>query len=88
MSLSNTEAPKMPYFVYKITEGATALVKNLDKLGDFENYKDAKIHARELRPGLVNEKTQVKVIFAENVLAAEEMLMVKRDQPIIQEWEK
>lgn len=78
----------MPYFVYKIEAGATALVKNLEKLADFEGYKDAKNRARELRPELVNEKTQVKVVFAENALEAEELLMEKREQPIMQEWEK
>ena len=78
----------MPYFVYKISQGATALVKNLEKLDEFEGYKDAKNRARELRPELVNDKTLVKVVFAENALHAEEMLMEKRDQPIMQEWEK
>lgn len=78
----------MPYFVYKISEGATALVKNLEKLDEFEGYKDAKNRARELRPELVNDKTLVRVVFAENALHAEEMLMEKREQPIMQEWEK
>lgn len=78
----------MPYFVYKISEGATALVKNLEKLDEFEGYKDAKKRARELRPELVNDKTLVRVVFAENALHAEEMLMEKREQPIMQEWEK
>lgn len=78
----------MPYFVYKISQGATALVKNLEKLDEFEGYKDAKNRARELRPELVNDKTLVRVVFAENALHAEEMLMEKRDQPIMQEWEK
>ncbi|MCK5336324.1 MAG: hypothetical protein KAQ67_09175, partial [Gammaproteobacteria bacterium] len=68
--------------------GATALVKNLEKLAEFEAYKDAKNRARELRPELVDDKTQVKVIFADNALHAEEMLMEKREQPIMQEWEK
>lgn len=78
----------MPYFVYKISEGATALIKNLEKLDEFEGYKDAKNRARELRPELVNDKTLVRVVFAENALHAEEMLMEKREQPIMQEWEK
>ncbi len=78
----------MPYFVYKISEGATALIKNLEKLDEFEGYKDAKNRARELRPELVNDKTLVRVVFADNALHAEEMLMEKREQPIMQEWEK
>jgi len=78
----------MPYFVYKISEGATDLIKNLEKLDEYEAYKEAKNKARELRPSLVNDKTQVKVIFADNALQAEELLMEKRDEPIIKEWEK
>lgn len=78
----------MPYYVYQIQEGTTNLIKNLEKLADFETYKDAKNRARELRPSLVNDKTQVKVIFADNALQAEELLMEKRDEPIIAEWEK
>ena len=78
----------MPYFVYQIQEGATSLIKNLEKLGEFEAYKEAKNLARELRPGRVDEKTQVKVIFAENTLHAEEQLMEKREERIVAEWEK
>lgn len=78
----------MPYYVYQIQEGATSLIKKLDKLAEFETYKEAKNKARELRPSLVNEKTQVKVVFADNTLHADELLMEKRDEPIIAEWEK
>ena len=78
----------MPYFVYKISEGATDLIKNLEKLDEYDAYKAAKNKARELRPALANDKTQVKVVFADNALHAEELLMEKRDQPIMKEWEK
>ncbi|MDH5518420.1 MAG: hypothetical protein OEY36_11485 [Gammaproteobacteria bacterium] len=78
----------MPYFVYKITAGATALIKNLEKLNEFEAYKDAKLDCREARKTISGDGIQVKVIFADNTLHAEELLMDKRDQPILQEWEK
>lgn len=78
----------MPYFVYQINEGATDLIKNLEKLADFESYKEAKNHARELRTQLTDVKSQIKVIFADNALHAEELLMEKREQPIMREWEK
>lgn len=78
----------MPYFVYKITEGPTDLVKNLDKLADFDSFKEAKNHARELRTQADNTESNIKVIFADNELHAEELLMEKRDQPILREWEK
>jgi len=78
----------MPYFVYQISEGATNIVKNLEKIAEFEAYKEAKNHAREIRPQIVNESTQVKVVFADNALHAEELLMEKREKPVIAEWEK
>jgi len=78
----------MPYFVYQISEGATNIVKNLEKIAEFEAYKEAKNHARDIRPDVVNESTQVRVVFADNALHAEELLMEKREKPIMAEWEK
>lgn len=79
----------MPYFVYRISEGATELVKNLEKLDDFENFKDAKQFARDTRSKqAAGDSSQIKVIFADNALHAEEMLMEKRNEPILKEWEK
>lgn len=79
----------MPYFIYKINAGPTALVKNLEKIADHEEYKVAKTQARELRaaqePG---DTTTYKVIFANNALEAEEQLMEHREAPILREWEK
>ncbi|MDH5393263.1 MAG: hypothetical protein OEY11_08775 [Gammaproteobacteria bacterium] len=78
----------MPYFVYKITDGATNFIKNLEKLNEFETYKDAKLNCREARKNMAEPGVNIKVIFADNTLHAEELLMEKRDQPILQEWEK
>lgn len=76
----------MQYFVFHITS-SNSVVKNLKKLNSFDKYKDAKFFAREQRAALNGEGT-VKVIFAENELNAEEMLQVKREAPILEEWEK
>lgn len=78
----------MPYFVYKIVEGPTELIKNLEKLAEYDSYKEAKKNARELRSKIDDGGTQIKVMFADNALHAEELLMEKRDEPILKEWEK
>ena len=78
----------MPYYVYKITDGATNIVKNLEKLNEYEAYKEAKLDCRAARKEITDTGVQIKVIFADNALHAEELLMEKRDAPILQEWEK
>jgi len=79
----------MPYFIYKINAGPTALIKNLEKLAEHDDYKTAKNEVRELRAAQASDDTATyKVIFADNVLAAEEQLMEHRDAPIVREWEK
>ncbi len=79
----------MPYYIYSIQQGPTALVKTLEKLEEFEKFKEAKNRARELRAGDSPDETrQIKVIFAESELEAEEKLQEKREAPILTEWEK
>lgn len=79
----------MPYFVYKINAGPTALIKNLEKLADHEEYKVAKKEVSELRAAQQADDTATyKVIFAANALEAEEQLLEHRETPIIREWEK
>ena len=81
----------MPYFVYRISPGPTDLIKNLEQLAEFERYRDAKNFAKEKRveDNITPEsKVQIKMIMAENALAAEEKLLEKREKPILQEWEK
>lgn len=80
----------MPYYIYKITspEGMD-LVKNLDLLGEYESFKEAKAKARDLRSGLDGkEKAIIKVMFADNQLLAEELLLERREKPIVMEHEK
>ncbi len=79
----------MPYYVYKILPGPTRLVSTLEKLEQFDSFKEAKKQARDLRAKLSeDDKVQIKVTFAETELEAEEQLMEKREAPILREWEK
>lgn len=79
----------MPYYIYKITQGPTALIKHLEKLEEHESFKEAKQKARDMRMEIVNpNEYTIKVMFADSELDAEEKLMEKRDAPILREWEK
>jgi hypothetical protein len=79
----------MPYYIYKIIAGPTDLVKTLEKLEQYDSFKEARQRARSLRAGMTdNDNYTVKVMFADSELAAEEKLMEKREQPILREWEK
>ncbi len=80
----------MPYYyVYKISPGPTKLISKVEKLEQYDSFKEAKNHARALRAELSeNDNCQIKVMFAESELDAEEQLMEKREAPILREWEK
>jgi len=79
----------MPYYVYKIETAELAMLKQLDLIKTFEKFKEAKNFARDIRAEQAEtDVAEVKVMFAENQLAAEEMLMEKRDKPIVMEHEK
>ena len=78
----------MPYFVFKITQ-PTPIVKNLNFQREFENFKEAKAFARDLRAELpLNGGITVKMIHAANQLQAEEILQEKREETVTKEWEK
>ena len=65
----------MPYFVYKIGP-----LNTLEKQGQAEGFKEAKAMANELRKGVDPASGQmVKMIFAENELAAEDALSQPRE---------
>ncbi|MFW2438709.1 MAG: hypothetical protein ACN4GR_04995 [Arenicellales bacterium] len=79
----------MPYFVYRITDSAAGLVRQLELLETFDNYREAKQLAKKTRSGMDgSEAAQIKVMFADNELSAEEQLQEKREKPITMEWEK
>lgn len=77
------------YYVYKISPTVANLVKPMDLLADFENYKEARAYAREQRQDPASDPQDTfKVIFADNPLDAEEKLSEFREKPIVKEWEK
>ena len=79
----------MPYFIYRIKQGPTALLKDLELLNEFESFKEAKQFAKQARADQADgEQSQVKVMFADNQLHAEEQIMEAREEPILREWEK
>jgi hypothetical protein len=78
----------MPYYVFKITQ-PTELIKNLSLQESFEKYRDARELARSIRKELpLDSGITVKMLFAVNQLAAEEVLMDKREEKVVLEWEK
>ncbi|VAW76489.1 hypothetical protein MNBD_GAMMA13-1780 [hydrothermal vent metagenome] len=79
----------MPYYIYKITPGPTDLTRSLENLEYHDTFKAAKNKARQLRTEMDSDDNRsIKVIFANSELHADEMLMLKREQPILREWEK
>ncbi len=79
----------MPYYIYKITAGPTHLLKTLEKLEQHDSFKEAKGRARSMRADMSEgDDYQIKVMFAESELEAEEKLLEKREAPILREWEK
>lgn len=79
----------MPYFVYRIENAEMAMLKQLQLINSFEAFQDAKAFARDTRIAQKpDDKAIIKVMFAANELQAEELLMEKRDKPIVMEHEK
>lgn len=79
----------MPYFVYKIMPTVSRLVKNVELIEQFDKFKQAKDLAKSKRQeNDASENITYKVIFAENVLEAEELLQEQREETILKEWEK
>ena len=79
----------MPYYVYRIANGPSKLVKQLELVKEFEVYKEAKGFTKELRIAQSADDTAtIKMIFADNILEAEERLQEQREAPIVREWEK
>ena len=80
----------MPYYVFKMSspEGME-LVKNLELIDDYESFRDAKNFAKCQRAELnKDDSAQIKVMFADNQLLAEEQLLAYREKPVVMEHEK
>lgn len=79
----------MPYFLYKILPSVSTLVKNIDQIGEYKIYKEAKQEAKRLRiENENNTDATYRIIFADNVIEAEERLHEKREETVVKEWEK
>ena len=79
----------MPYFIYKITSGSAGGVKDLEFIDKYDEFKLAKKFIREQRAEIeLDDRTTMKMIFAETELEAEQRLREPRDAPILREWEK
>ncbi len=80
----------MPYYVFKMSspEGME-LVKNLELIGDYESFREAKNFAKQQRAELEkDDSSAIKVMFADNQLLAEEQLLAYREKPVVMEHEK
>lgn len=79
----------MAYYVYRMIPGPTDLVKNIEFLSEFENYKQARVFCHSKREDQAADSKDVfKMVFASTQLAAEESLMEKKEKPILRSWEK
>ncbi|VAW99096.1 hypothetical protein MNBD_GAMMA21-2860 [hydrothermal vent metagenome] len=79
----------MPYFIFRINQGPAAIVKNLELINTFEVYKEAKSLIKSMRAEQVeDDNTELKIIFSDNQLLAEEELLKTREESITREWEK
>lgn len=79
----------MPYFIYKITSGSAGVIKTLEFIDRYDEFKRAKKFIREQREAMeTDSRTSIKMIFAENEFEAEQRLREPREAPILREWEK
>jgi len=79
----------MPYYLYKITSrNDLDLVKQLELLQVHDDFRSAKSEAKKLRAEMPQDGVVYKVMFAENQLAAEELLLEKREKPVLMEYER
>lgn len=66
----------MPYYIYQITEQP---IRQLKKLASHPSFREATADAKHLRAA--GSEGTVKVIFADNELQAEDLLMQVREAP-------
>jgi hypothetical protein len=72
----------MPYYVYRVTQ--LGPVKQLEKMTQFDVFKEASTEAKRLRKlSDLPAGALVKVMFAENELQAEDLLnQVREGEPL------
>jgi hypothetical protein len=72
----------MPYYLYRVTQ--LGPVKQLEKISQFDVFKDASTEAKRIRKTSdLPAGTLAKVVFAENELQAEDLLnQVREGEPL------
>ena len=76
----------MSYFVFKYQNNKFRSVEHIDT---FESYKEARTLLKKLRKEKSpNNPDAYKLVYAEDMLEAEMLILEKRDAPILREWEK
>ncbi len=76
----------MPYFVFKYQNNKFRSVEHIDT---FDVYKDARALLKDLRKKKSPDNPNAyKVVYAEDMLEAEMLILEKRNAPILREWEK
>ena len=76
----------MSYFVFKYQNNK---FRSVDHIDTFESFKEAKLLVKELRQkNSLSNPNAYKIVFAEDMLEAEMLILEKRDAPILREWEK
>jgi hypothetical protein len=79
----------MPYYLFKMNvPDELELIRHLELLKVYDGFKPAKAEAKRLRVEQPLDGVTYKVMFAENQLAAEESLQVKREKPVLMEYER
>jgi hypothetical protein len=67
----------MPYFIYRVTEFP---IKQLEKLEQYDAYREASVRAKQLRAEQAQGSTAlIKMIHAESELHAEDLLNQVRE---------
>jgi dihydrodipicolinate synthase/N-acetylneuraminate lyase len=66
----------MPYYIYRVTQ--LGPVKQLEKLTQFDAFKDASAEAKRIRKETDLQQSKIQVVFGENELQAEEALNTVR----------
>ena len=67
----------MPYFVYQISAD-----NKLTNLGSYPGYREARTEVRELRGKSGESSINYRIIFAQNEMQAEVLLLTPREKPV------
>lgn len=71
----------MPYYLYRVTQ--IGPIKQLEKLSQFEAFKEASAEAKRQRVDIDPAQCRIQVVFGENELQAEDVInTVREPQPI------